>query len=108
MVMTPTGDLRFLRASEIGYFRYLSNRKIWEVALTNGTFLPLRRSTTADQLCAQNPGFIQIHQSYIINMRYLIMVQDNRCIMYPPFDKVDELQVSKKFKKEMMDRFFQF
>ena len=30
MVMTPTGDLRFLRASEIGYFRYLSNRKIWK------------------------------------------------------------------------------
>lgn len=108
MVMTPTGDLRFLRTPEIGYFRYLSSRKIWEVALTNGTFLPLRRSTTADQLCAQDSGFIQIHQSYIINMRYLIMVQDNRCIMYPPFDKVDELQVSKKFKKEMMDRFFQF
>lgn len=108
MVMTPTGDLRFLRASEIGYFHYLSNRKIWEVALANGTFIPLRRSTTAEQLCAHDTGFIQIHQSYIINMRYLIMVQDNRCIMYPPFDKVDELQVSKKFKKEMMERFFQF
>ena len=52
MVMTPTGDLRFLRASEIGYFRYLSNRKIWEAALTDGTFLALRRSTTAEQLCA--------------------------------------------------------
>lgn len=107
MVVTPTGDLRFLRASEIGYFRYLSNRKIWEVALSNGAFLPLRRNTTAEQLCAYDPSFIQVHQSYIINMNFLVMVQDNRCIMYPPFNQSEELQVSKKYKKEMMDRFYQ-
>lgn len=107
MVVTPTGDLRFLRPSEIGYFRYLSNRKIWEVALTNGTYLPLKRSTTAEQLCAYSSVFMQIHQSFIINMRYLIMVQDNRCVMYPPFNNVEELTVSKKYKKEMMDRFYQ-
>lgn len=42
VVTTPIGDLRFLHTSEIGYFRYQSARKIWEVALTNGTFLPLK------------------------------------------------------------------
>lgn len=107
MVATPTGDLRFLRASEIGYFRYLSNRKIWEVALSNGTFIPLRRNTTAEQLCAYDSSFIQVHQSYIINMNFLVMVQDNRCVMYPPFNQSEELQVSKKYRKEMMDRFYQ-
>lgn len=107
MVMTPTGDLRFLRASEIGYFRYLSNRKIWEAALTDGTFLALRRSTTAEQLCAYDSVFIQIHQSYIINMHYLIMVQDNRCIMYPPFNAAEELLISRKYKKIMIERFYQ-
>lgn len=107
MVMTPTGDLRFLRASEIGYFRYLSNRKIWEAALTDGTFLALRRSTTAEQLCAYGSVFIQIHQSYIINMHYLIMVQDNRCIMYPPFNAAEELLISRKYKKIMIERFYQ-
>ena len=40
-------------------------------------------------------------------MNYLVMVQGNRCVMYPPFDGVDELQVSKKFRKEMMDKFYQ-
>lgn len=40
-------------------------------------------------------------------MNYLVMVQDNRCIMYPPFDGCDELLVSKKYRKEMMDRFYQ-
>lgn len=33
MVVTPVGDLRVLRVSDIGYFRYISDRKIWEVAL---------------------------------------------------------------------------
>lgn len=107
MAVTPTGDLRFLRVTEIGYFHYISSRKIWEIALTNGTFLPLRRNTTAEQLCAFDPVFIQVHQSYIINIRYLVMVQDNKCIMYPPFNKVNDLVVSKKYKKAMMDRFYQ-
>lgn len=107
MMITPTGDLRFLHASEIGFFRYLSDRKLWEVALSDGTFLPLKRNTTAEQLCIYDKAFVQIHQSYIVNMNYLVMVQDNRCIMYPPFDSCEELQVSKKFRKEMMERFYQ-
>ena len=37
----------------------------------------------------------------------LLMVQDNHCVMYPPFDHIDELTVSKKYKKEIMERFCQ-
>lgn len=107
MVVTPMGDLRVLRVSEIGYFRYVSDRKIWEVALTNGSFIPLKRNTRAEQLCAYDEAFVQIHQSYIINMNYLLMVQGGQCVMYPPFNEVDELQVSKKYRKEMMERFCQ-
>lgn len=107
MLVTPTGDLRVVRASDIGFFRYLSSRKIWEVALSDGTFLALKRNTSADQLCAYDDAFVQIHQAYIINMNYLVMVQDNRCIMYPPFNTTEELLVSKKYKKEMMERFYQ-
>ena len=58
MLITPTGDWRFIRALEMGYFRYQSGRKVWEVALTDGTFLPLRRNTTAEQICMYSPFFI--------------------------------------------------
>ena len=92
---------------DIGYFRYISERKIWEVALANGTFIPLKRNTRAENLCAYDTAFVQIHQSYIINMNYLLMVQGCQCVMYPPFNNVDELQVSKKYRKEMMERFCQ-
>ena len=27
------------------------------------------------------------------------MIKENRCVMYPPFEKITELIVSKKFKK---------
>lgn len=107
MVVTPLGDLRVLRVSDIGYFRYVSDRKIWEVALANGSFIPLKRNTRAENLCAYDKAFVQIHQSYIINMNYLLMVQGGQCIMYPPFNNVEELIVSKKYKKEMMERFCQ-
>lgn len=107
MVVTPTGDLRILRVSEIGYFRYLSARKIWEAVLTNGIFIPLRRNTSAENLCAYDASFVQVHQSFIINLNYLVMVQGTRCIMYPPFDGVEEVQVSKKFRKEMIEKFYQ-
>ena len=36
-----------------------------------------------------------------------MMVQDNRCIMYPPFNTAEDLVVSKKYKKEMQERFYQ-
>lgn len=106
MIVTPTGDMCFLRASEIGYFRYLSERKIWEAALTNGKFLPLKRSLTGEHICGFDANFLQVHQSFIINQNYLVMVQDNYCVLYPPFDKEVDIQVSKKYRKEMMERFF--
>ena len=30
-----------------------------------------------------------------------MLIKDNRCLLYPPFDRVTELLVSKKFKKEL-------
>ena len=106
MIMTPTGDICFPRASEIGYFRYISDRKIWEVLLSNGKVLPLKRNITAEQLRHFDANFVQVHQSFIINLNYLMMVQDGRCMLYPPFEKEMGIVLSKKYRKEMMDRFY--
>ena len=35
IVFTPTNDMRALRPAEIGFFRYCSERKQWEVILNN-------------------------------------------------------------------------
>ena len=103
----PTNDLRVLRSIDIGFFRYNSDRKLWEVVLNNQVPLLLKKNTTAHQITEYAPCFVQIHQSYIININYLIMIKENRCVMYPPFEKITELIVSKKFKKTLQDSFYQ-
>lgn len=105
IVFTPTNDMRALRPAEIGFFRYCSDRKQWEVVLNQQPPLVLRRGMTAEQIIQYSPCFVQIHQSYIINIDYLMIIKDNKCLLYPPFDQVDELLVSKKYKKELQDRF---
>lgn len=105
IVFTPTNDMRALRPGEIGFFRYCSDRKQWEVILNNQPPLALRRGMTAEQITLYSPCFVQIHQSYIINIDYLMLIRDNKCVLYPPFDKVTELLVSKKYKKELQNRF---
>lgn len=107
MISTPTNDLRILRATDIGFFRYNSERKLWEVMLNNQSSLMLKKNTTAEQIKGYDTCFVQIHQSYIINVNYLMMIKENHCVMFPPFENVTELQVSKKYKKELQDKFFQ-
>ena len=94
-----------LRPAEIGFFRYCSERKQWEVILNNQPPLVLRRGMTAEQITQYSSSFVQIHQSYIINIDYLMIIKDSKCMLYPPFDKVTELLVSRKYKKELQDRF---
>ena len=105
IVFTPTNDMRALRPAEIGFFRYCFERKQWEVVLNDQLPLALRRGMTAEQITSFSPCFVQIHQSYIINIDYLMIIKDSKCMLYPPFDKVTELLVSRKYKKELQDRF---
>ncbi len=105
IVFTPTNDMRALRPAEIGFFRYCSERKQWEVIQNNQPPLVLRRGMTAEQITQYSSSFVQIHQSYIINIDYLMIIKDSKCMLYPPFDKVTELLVSRKYKKELQDRF---
>ena len=106
MISTPTNDLRILRSVDIGFFRYNSERKLWEVVLNNQTSLLLKKNTTADNIKGYDSCFVQIHQSYIININYLMMIKEGRCVMFPPFENITELQMSKKYKKELQDRFY--
>lgn len=105
MVTSPSGEIHPMRPADVGYFRYHSDRKLWEVCSVNLPPLLLRRGVTAEQILLLSPEFVQIHQSMIINMDYLMLIREGRCCLYPPFDAADDLLVSKKFKKELQDRF---
>lgn len=109
ILTSPTNDMSFIRPENIGYFKYNSNRKQWEVFLNYATApVSLKKGVTADIILGSAPCFVQIHQSYIININYLIMIRDKRCVLYPPFDYVNELQVSKLYMKKLQEKFFLF
>lgn len=100
-----TGDLRVLYSNDIGYFRYTSKKKSWEMALADGSFIRLKRYLRAEDLCTYNDNFIQIHQSYVINLHYLHMIKDRSCILSPPFQATKGLPISQKHRKSLLVRF---
>ena len=106
MISTPTNDLRILRSIDIGFFRYNSDRKLWEVVLNNQLPLLLKKNTTADHIKGYDPASSRSISRIFIIINYLMMIKENRCVMFPPFENITELQVSKKFRKELQDRFY--
>lgn len=101
---TYTNEMRIMRPAEIGYFRYSTRRKVWEVALSDHSFVQLKKGTSAADILNYNSQFVQTHQSYIVNMRYLTLIGATQCTLYPPFND-DEVLVGRRFSKELKARF---
>lgn len=106
LITTITNDKVILRPQNIGYFRYNSERKLWEIILDDFRHVILKHNTTAEVILNYGVEFIQIHKTYIININYLSMIQENTCIMLYPFNTVTELKVSKMYKKKLFDKFY--
>ena len=102
---TMTGNIQLLRLEHIGYFRYNSVNRLWEAALCNHRSLALKRTTNAEKILSYHPHLIQICQSMIINVSYLVLIKGNNCMMLPPFDKAEDLQISKSFMKKLMEKY---
>lgn len=103
---TITGNLQLVHFEEIGYFRYNSKSKLWEVVLYNKHTLVLKRNTNSQKILGLHPYFLQISQSYIINITYLASIEDNNCLLLPPFNSSSELlQVSKSFLKKLKEKY---
>ena len=85
---TITGNLQLVHFEEIGYFRYNSKSKLWEVVLYNKHTLVLKRNTNSQKILGLHPYFLQISQSYIINN-----------------SSSELLQVSKSFLKKLKEKY---
>lgn len=102
---TMTGNLQLIRLDHIGYFRYNSQSKQWEAILYDKHTLMLKRNTNSQKILSYHPHLLQISQSFIINVRYLIFIKDNNCILLPPFDKGETLQISRPFMKKLKEKY---
>lgn len=102
---TITGNLRLLHLEQIVYFRYDSHGKQWEVILYNGRSFILKRNTNSQKILNLHPHLVQISQSHIININYLVSIEDNNCILHPPFHEREPLQISKSFMKKIKEKY---
>ena len=106
LITTIISDKMVLRSCNVGYFRYNSGRKVWEVILDDGRCIVLKHNTTAEIILAYGPEFVQIHKTFIINLKYLNLIQGNLCLMLPPFEHVKELKISKLYRKKLLECFY--
>lgn len=103
---TNTVDFRFVKISNIGLFKHNHDTRVWEVILADSEEpLRLKRSTTNTMLLGLDSNFVQVNQKYIVNMNYIVEVNDNICKFYPPFDKIDYVNVGSFFRKKLINRF---
>ena len=78
---------------------------MWEVMLSNKHTLILKRNTNSQKILSLHPYLLQISQSYIINISYLASIEDNNCVLLPPFNDAELLQVSKSFMKKLKEKY---
>lgn len=102
---TMTGNLQLLRLEHIGYFRYNPERNQWEAVLCNQHTVMLKRGTNSLKILSYHPHLVQINQSCILNVNYLILIRDNRCVLLPPFDGMETLHISAPFLKKLKEKY---
>lgn len=106
VLYTNSLDFILAKPQNIGLFHYNHKRKIWEVVIEGKLGdIALKHSVTSEMILKLSKDFIQVHQSYIINLNYLIEVIDNVCHFYPPFDSYNYVTVGRIFRKKLINRF---
>ena len=104
LVSTVSG-FKMLRNEEIGIFEYENSRRLWEAVLFDGSHLPLKRNTKAEDIVEFSSNFVQISQSVVINMTYLALIDGHECVLYPPFNDLSPLTISRGYMRTIQERF---
>lgn len=86
-LMTINNELRPVKCSEIGFFRYEGKKKIWAAVLNDSLLLTLRKETTAQDIIRLSPLFQQSHQSFIVNLSYVELIGNTQVKLKQPFQR---------------------
>lgn len=105
-ITSVTNARLIVNPADIVYFRYMSDRKVWECVFYNLKRIILKRQTTAETILGYGPDFVRTHKQFIVNLRYVGLINGNDCIMLPPLDNITEIKISKTYRRDLMDRFY--
>ena len=105
-ITSVTNSKVIVNPADIVYFRYMSDRKIWECVFYNLKRIILKRQTTAETILGYGSDFVRTHKQFIVNVRYVGIINGNDCILLPPLDNISEIKISKTYRRDLMDRFY--
>lgn len=103
MINAITG-FKLLHLEEIGFFEYIKEKRLWQVTLFNQTMLNLKNNTKAENIIGYSESFVQISQSAIININYLAAINGRQCQLYPPFNRCENLVISRGCFRELQEK----
>lgn len=101
---TNAVDFRLVQVRDICVFGYDSEARVW-TATAAGYDRPMRlkRSVNKEVLLRLDDCFVQVSQKYIININYLLEVNDNICSFYPPFEGIDYVKVGRFYRRKLVN-----
>ncbi len=94
-----------LRPDDILFFKYDSEKKLWELFTDDARHIFLKHSTTADTILEYDASFVRIHKMYIVNINHLSEINDHHCLLRSPHNDKGTLPISKIYQKILFDRF---
>lgn len=106
LVVNAINEHLTLRLSDIAFFRFNQNRKIWEIICKDNTTYTLRHRTTASVILNYSPDFVQIHKRYIVNINKIKKIQESVCILDDSLGDNRELRISKNYRQSFMATFY--
>lgn len=106
LIFTNSVDFSIIDEDDIGLFLYEPRSRTWQAVVTGFDHpVRLRCKMNAKTITGLGGQFVQVHQQYIINVRYLQKVVDNRCHFYPPLGGIDYVTVGRVFRKKLISSF---
>ena len=100
---TEPADVACMERSlqKIFLFQFLGDQRCWQIVLTSRTTHKLKMGTTAKDLLSINNTFVQISQDCIVNLTYLMFIENKtlRCEFYPPFQEEERIASHRYFKQ---------
>lgn len=106
LVVNDVNEHLALKTNDIAYFRYNLTKKVWEIISFSNNIYTLRHRTSADVILAHSKSFVQIHKRFIVNINHINKIQENTCYFSGALSDVTELKISKNYKRNLMDSFY--
>jgi two-component system LytT family response regulator len=106
LVTNFMGVMQAKTFDEIAFFRFNTERKLWEVVTTDGQTSLLRHRTTAEVITGFSPALVQIHKRYIVNTQKISHIEDQLCMLEPPLQHCRELHISKNYRPNLLSTFY--